>query len=70
MGWTAKVAALARTLAPGVTAAVLAQVNRMMPQDGSTDRYRGRDSETPLTRSWVTKLTRQAAQKNNEDLLH
>ncbi|WPB74981.1 SDR family oxidoreductase [Archangium violaceum] len=70
VGWTAKVAALARTLAPGVTAAVLAQVNRMMPQDGSTDRYRGRDSETPLTRSWVTKLTRQAAQKNNEDLLH
>jgi short-subunit dehydrogenase len=70
VGWPAKMAALVRTLAPGLTAAVLAQVNRMMPQDSSTDRYRGRDSETPLTRSWVTKLTRQAAQKNNEDLLH
>jgi NAD(P)-dependent dehydrogenase (short-subunit alcohol dehydrogenase family) len=70
VGMPAKLAALARTLAPGLTAAVMAQVNRMMPQDSSTDRYRGRDSETPLTRSWVTRLTRQAAQKNNEDLLH
>jgi NAD(P)-dependent dehydrogenase (short-subunit alcohol dehydrogenase family) len=70
IGLPAKVAALARTLAPGLTAAVLAHVNRMMPQDSSTDRHRGRDSETPLTRSWVTQLTRRAAQKNNEELLH
>ncbi|MFY0564810.1 SDR family NAD(P)-dependent oxidoreductase [Archangium lansingense] len=70
VGLPAKVAALARTLAPNLTAAVLAHVNRLMPQDSNTDRYRGRDSETPLTRSWVTKLTRQAAQKNNEELLH
>ncbi|QRN95332.1 SDR family NAD(P)-dependent oxidoreductase [Archangium violaceum] len=70
IGMPAKVAALARTLAPGLTAAFLAHVNRMMPQDSSTDRHRGRDSETPLTRSWVTQLTRRAAQKNNEELLH
>ncbi|WP_257463464.1 SDR family NAD(P)-dependent oxidoreductase [Archangium lipolyticum] len=70
IGMPAKVAALARTLAPGLTAALLAHVNRMMPQDSSTDRHRGRDSETPLTRSWVTQLTRRAAQKNNEELLH
>ncbi|QRK08964.1 SDR family oxidoreductase [Archangium violaceum] len=71
VGMPAKVAALARALAPGLTAAVLAHVNRMMPQDSSTDRHRGSESETPLTRSWVTRLTRQAAQKNNEeDLLH
>ena len=69
LGWTAKMAALARTLAPGLTAAVLAQLNRLMPQDGSTDRYRGSESETPLTRSWVTQLTRWAALRNNE-LLH
>ena len=69
VGLTAKVAALARTLAPNMTAAVLAQLNRMMPQDGSTERFRGSDSETPLTRSWVTQLTRWAAQRNNE-LLH
>ncbi|HYO57792.1 SDR family oxidoreductase [Archangium sp.] len=70
VGLPAKVAVWARTLAPNLTAAVLAHVNRMMPQDSSTDRHRGRDSETPLTRSWVTQLTRRAAQKNNEDLLH
>ncbi len=70
IGLPAKVAVLARTLAPNLTAAVLAYMNQMLPQDASTDRHRGRDSETPLTRSWVTRLTRQAAQKNNEDLLH
>ncbi|MBM7118582.1 SDR family NAD(P)-dependent oxidoreductase [Archangium primigenium] len=69
VGATAKLAALARTLAPELTAAVLAGINRMMPQDGSTERHRGRDSETPLTRSWVTQLTRWAALRNNE-LLH
>jgi NAD(P)-dependent dehydrogenase (short-subunit alcohol dehydrogenase family) len=70
IGLPAKVAVLARTLAPNLTAAMLAYMNRLLPQDGSTDRHRGRDSETPLTRSWVTRLTRQAAQKNNEELLH
>jgi NAD(P)-dependent dehydrogenase (short-subunit alcohol dehydrogenase family) len=70
IGLPAKVAVLARTLAPNLTAALLAYMNQMLPQDASTDRHRGRDSETPLTRSWVTRLTRQAAQKNNEDLLH
>ncbi|HEX8824754.1 MAG TPA: SDR family oxidoreductase [Archangium sp.] len=70
LGLPAKVATLARALAPNVTAAVLAYINRLMPQDASTDRHRGRDSETPLTRSWVTQLTRRAAQKNNEELLH
>jgi NAD(P)-dependent dehydrogenase (short-subunit alcohol dehydrogenase family) len=69
VGLPAKVAALARTLAPNLTASVLAQINRLMPQDGSPERFRGSDSETPLTRSWVTQLTRWAAQRNNE-LLH
>jgi NAD(P)-dependent dehydrogenase (short-subunit alcohol dehydrogenase family) len=70
VGMPAKVAVWARTLAPNLTASVLAHMNRMMPQDSSPERHRGRDSETPLTRSWVTQLTRRAAQKNNEDLLH
>jgi NAD(P)-dependent dehydrogenase (short-subunit alcohol dehydrogenase family) len=70
IGLPAKMAVLARTLAPNLTAALLAHMNRLLPQDANTDRHRGRDSETPLTRSWVTKLTRQAAQKNNEELLH
>jgi short-subunit dehydrogenase len=71
VGLPAKLAAWGRALAPNLTAAMLAHMNRLLPQDSSTDRHRGRESETPLTRSWVTRLTRQAAQKNNEeDLLH
>ena len=70
LGLPTKVAVWARALAPNMTSAVLAYMNRMLPQDASTDRHRGRDSETPLTRSWVTNLTRKAAQKNNEELLH
>ena len=69
VGMPAKMAAVMRTLAPNLTAALLAYMNRMLPQDANTDRHRGSDSETPLTRSWVTQLTRRAAQKNNE-LLH
>jgi len=70
LGLPTKVVIWARTLAPNLTALALEYVTRMMPQDASTDRHRGRDSETPLTRSWVTQLTRRAAQKNNEELLH
>jgi NAD(P)-dependent dehydrogenase (short-subunit alcohol dehydrogenase family) len=69
VGLPAKIATLARALAPNLTAAVLAQITRLMPQDGSTERHWGFESETPLTRSWVTQLTRWAAQRNNE-LLH
>jgi NAD(P)-dependent dehydrogenase (short-subunit alcohol dehydrogenase family) len=66
IGLQAKLAALTRALSPGMLEAVLAYVNRLLPQDSSTDRYRGSESETPLTRSWVTELTRRAAQRNNE----
>ncbi|MET0401471.1 MAG: SDR family NAD(P)-dependent oxidoreductase [Cystobacter sp.] len=69
IGLPAKVAAIARTLAPNLTAAVLEQITRMMPQDANPERRRGYESETPLTRSWVTQLTRWAAERNNE-LLH
>jgi NAD(P)-dependent dehydrogenase (short-subunit alcohol dehydrogenase family) len=66
IGMQAKLAALTRALSPGLLEAVLAYVNRLLPQDSSTERYRGSESETPLTRSWVTELTRRAAQRNNE----
>lgn len=69
IGLPAKLAVLVRTLMPELTAAVTAQITRLMPQDGNPERRRGSDSETPLTRSWVTQLTRWAAQRNNE-LLH
>jgi NAD(P)-dependent dehydrogenase (short-subunit alcohol dehydrogenase family) len=68
VGLPTKLAVVARALAPNLVATVTAYVNRMMPQDSSTDRYKGSDSETPLTRSWVTALTRRAAQRNNEFL--
>jgi short-subunit dehydrogenase len=66
IGTQAKLAALTRALSPGLLEGVLAYMNRLLPQDSSTDRYRGSESETPLTRSWVTELTRRAAQRNNE----
>ncbi len=67
VGLPAKLGVLARTLAPNLTASLLAFVNRRLPQDSRTDRFRGSDSETPLTRSWVTELSRRAAARNNED---
>ncbi len=67
VGLPAKVAAVARTLAPNLTAAVLAQVNRWLPQDSTQDHFKGSQSETPLTRSWLTELSRRAAERNNEN---
>jgi NAD(P)-dependent dehydrogenase (short-subunit alcohol dehydrogenase family) len=67
VGLPAKLAAVVRTLAPNLTAAVLAQVNRWLPQDSQPERFRGKESETPLTRSWLTELSRKAAQRNNEN---
>jgi NAD(P)-dependent dehydrogenase (short-subunit alcohol dehydrogenase family) len=66
VGLPAKLAAVARTLAPNLTAALLAHVNRWLPQDSSPDRFTGNQSETPLTRSWLTELSRKAAERNNE----
>lgn len=67
IGLTAKLGVLARTLAPNLTLNLLAFINRQLPQDSRTDRFTGKQSETPLTRSWVTELSRLAAERNNED---
>jgi NAD(P)-dependent dehydrogenase (short-subunit alcohol dehydrogenase family) len=67
VGLPAKLAAVVRTLAPSLTAAMLAQVNRWLPQDSSQDHFKGTQSETPLTRSWLTELSRRAAERNNEN---
>ena len=67
VGLPAKAAAVVRTLAPNLTSAMLAQVNRWLPQDSSQDRFTGKQSETPLTRSWLTELSRRAADRNNEN---
>ncbi|MBF5043673.1 SDR family NAD(P)-dependent oxidoreductase [Aggregicoccus sp. 17bor-14] len=62
----AKVGALSRALAPNLTAGVLALAARALPQDASPESAKGRDSETPLSRSWLTLLTQRAARRNNE----
>ncbi len=66
VGLPAKLGAVARTLAPNLTAAMLALVNRWLPQDSHPERFTGKQSETPLTRSWLTELSRRAAERNNE----
>ncbi|WP_164007458.1 SDR family NAD(P)-dependent oxidoreductase [Pyxidicoccus trucidator] len=67
VGLPAKLAAVGRTLAPDLTASITAFVNRALPQDSNPDRVRGSECETPLTRSWLTELTRRAAERNNEN---
>ncbi|MCY1044026.1 SDR family oxidoreductase [Corallococcus sp. bb12-1] len=67
VGMPAKLAAAGRALAPNLTARVLDAVNRLLPQDSNPDRYRGSDSETPITRSWLTEMSRRAAERNNEN---
>ncbi|MDY7229296.1 SDR family NAD(P)-dependent oxidoreductase [Hyalangium rubrum] len=67
VGLPAKLGAVARTLAPNLTAALMARINRWLPQDSTQDRYTGSQSETPLTRSWLTELSRKAASRNNEN---
>ena len=53
---------------PGLTADLLGKVNRLLPAAGGigTRTLPGSESETPLTRSWLTGLTKQAAATNNE----
>jgi NAD(P)-dependent dehydrogenase (short-subunit alcohol dehydrogenase family) len=67
VGLPAKLATVARTLAPNMTASLLAYVNRWLPQDSQPERFTGKESETPLTRSWLTALSRRAAERNNEN---
>jgi NAD(P)-dependent dehydrogenase (short-subunit alcohol dehydrogenase family) len=64
----AKAIALCHGLFPGLTADVLGQVNRLLPSPGGIGhaRVEGRDSESEVTRSWLTWLTRRAARRNNE----
>ncbi|CAM4013953.1 SDR family oxidoreductase [Corallococcus sp. ZKHCc1 1396] len=67
VGLPAKLATVGRALAPNLTARVLDAVNRLLPQDSNPDRHRGSESETPLTRSWLTEMSRRAAERNNEN---
>jgi short-subunit dehydrogenase len=55
---------------PGTTVDVLAWVNRALPATGESpaanERRKGYESETPLTRSFLTTLNQQEAKRNNQ----
>jgi hypothetical protein len=63
----ARVAAVARALVPGVTAELLAHVNRLLPEsNGEGQRGRkGEDSTSALSPSMLTVLGERAARRNN-----
>ncbi len=64
IGLPAQLAARLQGLAPGTMAAVLGVVNLALPRDpgeGERERARGWQSETPVSRSFLTTLGRRAA---------
>jgi NAD(P)-dependent dehydrogenase (short-subunit alcohol dehydrogenase family) len=66
----AKLLAAFHGVLPGITVDVLAWVNRALPATGESaaanERRKGYESETPLSRSFLTKLNQQEAKRNNE----
>jgi len=67
LGLQAFAAAWMHALAPGSFVRLMEAVNRMLPgPTGSYVAVRGSDSETAVTRSPLTSLSRAAAARNNE----
>lgn len=64
----AKLANKLHSLFPGVSSAILAAVNRGLPEPGDLGqgKRKGAESTTPLTESWLTTLDQRAARKNNQ----
>jgi short-subunit dehydrogenase len=64
----AKVLALAHGIAPGTTSDILGIANRFMPGTGNRDphRYTGKESETSVSRSFLTALGRAAGRDLNQ----
>jgi NAD(P)-dependent dehydrogenase (short-subunit alcohol dehydrogenase family) len=64
----AKAAALFHGVFPGLTADILGLVNQLLPEPGGIGvaREKGRESESRLSRSWLTALTDRAAEENNQ----
>jgi short-subunit dehydrogenase len=64
----AKLAAKFHGLFPGLTADMLAQANRLLPAPGGigTARATGAESRSKLTPAWLTRLTDEAAVRNNQ----
>jgi short-subunit dehydrogenase len=69
LGLPAKLISRLHGLAPGFTSDFMGFVNRALPGATGTegdDRRRGFESESSVTRSWLTALTRRAERDNNE----
>ena len=64
----AEIAVRFHGLFPGVTADLLALVNRLLPGPGGigSRRAKGKDSQSAASPSWLTVLNEKAAQRNNE----
>jgi short-subunit dehydrogenase len=64
----ARVAAVVNAVAPGLTAGVLAGVDRLLPgpSGGSPGRRKGVESQSALSPSWLSRLGDRAAQKYNQ----
>ena len=64
----AKLALLVHGVAPGLTSDLLGMINRVLPRPGGDPRVRrrGAESQTAITRSFLTKLGQEAARDLNQ----
>lgn len=63
----AQIAARVYGAFPGTTTDLLSLVNRFLPRGTGTASYQGKDSETPVTRSFLTRLGQRASHTYNEE---
>ncbi len=68
LGWQAQAITRVHGLFPGITSEMLGVVNRLLPdaEGGSKERKLGKESQTPLTQSFLTTLGKHAAQEYQE----
>jgi NAD(P)-dependent dehydrogenase (short-subunit alcohol dehydrogenase family) len=66
VGWQAKVAIAATTIAPRAVENVLGLVNRILPGPANGEHRSGFASESPITQSFLTGLGRRASHEQNE----
>ncbi|GAB2940644.1 SDR family oxidoreductase [Hymenobacter coalescens] len=73
LGVPAKLIALLHGVAPGTVANLMSWVNRALPDatgPAGDARRRGFESESAVTESWITTLTRKAERENNQEQNH
>jgi len=69
IGWHTKAAVLLNELLPGSAAGVLATVHRLLPSaapERTSEHHSGSESESWLAPDWLTRLSHQAATRNNQ----